>query len=443
MAGLRRNLLLGIGGAVAVFAFTVGRGEHVTTSVGTSELTSPSAAAAPAARVTTTATATTVMPPPRMSTLLGGDDAPARPAKPVRDATVLLDKMELRGDRYVAPMSDGRVAVLTLDVKLQAAAEKVLSRAKAPRGAVVVTDRDGRVLALAGRRTLDPKGGPDGILDPNLALEAWAPAASIFKVVSTAAMVEAGAHGGDKVCFHGGVRSVMESNLVDSKQDRRCENLSYGLAHSQNAIIAKVAHQRLDPSALAACADRFGFGKPLAFAAPAAFGTVSIPTEKGVPFARTAAGFDGVTLSALGGAMLAGTIAREGEAAAPTIIAAIIDGSNEVAAPPSMPARRVIDAEVAAEVAAMMAQTCKAGSAARAFQGREKIRDIQVAGKTGTLSVHAPEYMQYSWFVGYAPADEPTLTISVLLGNAELWHLKAHTAARTVLAEGLRPKAGT
>lgn len=430
MAGLRRNLLLAVGGAVALYAFTVGRGEHVATSVGSTELRAKAATAAttPAAAARRT-------------------DAGAS-ASAAANAVVLLDKLELRGDRYVAPMSDGRTAVLTLDPRLQAAAEKVLRQAKAPRGAVVVTDRDGRVLALAGRRTEDPKGGPDGISDPGLALEAWAPAASIFKVVSTAAMVEAGAQAADRVCFHGGVRSVMESNLIDTKRDRRCETLSYGLAFSQNAIIAKVAHQRLEPSRLAECATRFGFGQPLAlpFTAQSTFGTATIPGEKGVPFARTAAGFDGVTLSALGGAVLAGTIAAEGEAPSPVLVAAIIEGGREIpvtspgtAAAAGAARTRVLDRKVAAEVGAMMTQTCTAGSAARAFRGREKIGNITVAGKTGTLSVHKPHYMQYSWFVGYAPADKPTLTISVLLGNAELWHMKAHTAARTVLAEGLRP----
>lgn len=422
MAGLRRNLLLGVGGAVALYAFTVGRGEHVATSVGSTELRAKTAAAA--------ATPAAV-----------GKRADTAPVD--ANAVVMLDKLELRGDRYVAPMSDGRTAVLTLDPRLQAAAEKVLRQSKAPRGAVVVTDRDGRVLALAGRRTEDPKGGPDGISDPRLALEAWAPAASIFKVVSTAAMVEAGAQAADRVCFHGGVRSVMESNLIDTRRDRRCETLSYGLAHSQNAIIAKVAHQRLEPARLAECATRFGFGQPLAlpFAAPASFGSATIPGEKGVPFARTAAGFDGVTLSALGGAVLAGTIASEGEAPAPVLVAAILDGGREipVTSPDGARRTRVLDPKVAAEVGAMMTQTCTAGSAARAFRGREKIGNIAVAGKTGTLSVHKPHYMQYSWFVGYAPADKPTLTVSVLLGNAELWHLKAHTAARTVLAEGLEP----
>lgn len=421
---LGRNVMLGIGGAVAALAVTVGRGEHsssVKTSVGAATLAAP----------VTTRVLEELLPPAR---------------KPAVDpnAVVLLEKMERQGDRYVAPMSDGRLAVLTIDPRLQESAERVLNLAKAPRGAIVVTDPDGRVLALAGRRTEDPKGGKDGIVDQRLALEAWAPAASIFKVVSAAAMVEAGARGEDRVCFHGGVRSVMESNLTDSKKDRRCENLSYGLAHSQNAIIAKVAHQRVEPEKLVDLAGRFGFGigapRPLPFAAPAEFGSATIPAEKGVPFGRTAAGFDGVTLSPLGGAMLAGAIAHGGEMPPATIVSAYIEEGVERPVARTGKARRVVDAAVADEVAAMMTETCRKGSAARAFTGREKIRDVTVAGKTGTLSEQSPHYTQYSWFVGYAPAEKPALTISVLLGNAELWYMKAHTAARTVLAAGLAPR---
>lgn len=380
MGSLRRNLLLGIGGAAAAFALTRGDGPApVAGNVGSVELT---------------ATRATELSPP--------------PPPPVVDPTLVLERVERQGDRYVAPTRDGRTAVLTLDVRLQEAAEKVLERARAPRAAIVVTDRAGRVLALAGRRTADPRGGPDGVVDHTLALEPWAPAASIFKVVAAAAMVEQGARGKDRVCFHGGVRSVMESNLTDSKQDRRCEDLSYGLAYSQNAIIAKVAHQRLEPGQLA-----------------------------------DAAGFEGVTLSALGGAVLAGTVAAGGQAPAPTLVAGYLDGEELIPAPPAGAPRQVLDASVAAEVGAMMAETCRRGSAAKAFAGRERIPDVQVAGKTGTLSARDPDYIQYSWFVGYAPADRPELTVSVLLGNAELWHLKAHTAARMVLAEGLRPRPGS
>jgi cell division protein FtsI/penicillin-binding protein 2 len=428
---LGRNVMLGIGGAVAALAVTVSRGEHssVENNVGTATLAAPAAAAS--AATVETKISDIMLPPSRRIV-----------ADP--DATLLLEQMQQRGDRYTAPMSDGRTAVLSIDPRLQAAAEWVLDLSKAPRGAIVVTDPQGRVLALAGRRTLDPKGGKEGIVDHSLALQAWAPAASIFKVVSAAAMVEHGARGNDRVCFHGGVRSVMESNLVDSKQDRRCDDLSYGLAYSQNAIIAKVAHKRLEPADLVATAGRFGFGigapRPLAFPAPAVFGAATIPTEKGVPFGRTAAGFEGVTLSPLGGAMLAGAIAHGGTVTTPTIVTAYIVDGVETPVSATSAAHQVVDAKVAAEVAAMMTETCKKGSAARAFTGREKIRDVAVAGKTGTLSETQPHYTQYSWFVGYAPADQPTLTISVLLGNAELWYLKAHTAARTVLAEGLRPR---
>ena len=329
----------------------------------------------------------------------------------------------------------------------EAVVEKVLRRARAPRGAVVVTATDGRVLALAGRRTEDPTGAGEGINDPRVALDAWAPSASIFKVVSAAALVEAGVGKSDKVCFHGGVRSVMESNLSDSRLDGRCADLSYGVAHSQNAIIAKLVHQHLTPAQLTDVAHRFGFDRQVALPTPAAFGRVSIPADKGVEFARTAAGFSGVELSAVGGALVANTIATGGIAAPPRLVAGYLDGTGETGTG-SLPAPhpvgdRVLEESVADQVAAMMTATCKDGSAARAFAGRDKIPGVAVAGKTGTLSSNEPFYMQYSWFVGFAPADRPTMSISVLLGNPELWQIKAHTAARMVLIEALRSRAGS
>ncbi|HVK76768.1 MAG TPA: penicillin-binding transpeptidase domain-containing protein [Kofleriaceae bacterium] len=434
-------MLLGVGSALAAALLLFGRGDPATRvahNVGSSPLPGAGSATAtpPAAPAADSSTDGALLPPPRLSTAFAADRPRAATAG---SPTLDLARVQRVGDRFHAPLSDGRTAVLTLDPALQEAAELTLTRAKAPRGAIVVTDRDGRILALAGRRTDDPKGGKEGIWDATVALDAWAPAASIFKVVSAAAMVEAGAHGDDKVCFHGGVRSVMESNLVDGKLDRRCEDLSYGLAHSQNAIIAKMAHRHLDPKKLGDAAHRFGFGKPMPFPAPAVYGTATMPADKGVEFARTAAGFSGVELSALGGAVLAGTIASGGQAPTPTIIAAVIDRGREQAWPAAAPARRVLDPRVAAEVAAMMTETCAKGSAAKAFNGRERLGDIKVAGKTGTLSRHGePFYLQYSWFVGFAPADRPLLNVSVVLGNAELWYMKAHTAARAVLGTGLR-----
>ncbi len=433
---VRRNLLLGVGLALGAAVIALGRDDdRVAADLGRRDL--GPAPAALAAAVLPAAPVAEPAPPVRPHAAVA---TPPPPRAADGSPTVDLARMELHGDRYLAPMSDGRMAVLTIDPAIQAVAEKVLKRARAPRGAIVVTHPDGRILALAGRRTEDPTGAGDGISDPALALDAWAPSASIFKVVSAAALVEAGVGQHDKVCFHGGLRSVMESNLTDSRQDNRCEDLAYGVAHSQNAIIAKLVHQRLAPEQLGEVAHRFGFDRALPLPVPGAFGHVAIPTAKGVDFAKTAAGFQNVELSVVGGALLANTVATGGIAAPPRLIAGF-DG--EVGAPPVGLGQRVLEETVADEVATMMGEACTDGSAAKAFAGRDRIPGVQVAGKTGTLSTTEPFYMQYSWFVGFAKTTKPSLSIAVLLGNPELWQIKAHTAARMVLIEALKSRAGT
>jgi peptidoglycan glycosyltransferase len=104
---------------------------------------------------------------------------------------------------------------------------------------------------------------------------------------------------------------------------------------------------------------------------------------------------------------------------------------------------RILAEDVARAVGDMMVETCDSGSAAKAFRGRDGLpRAVKVAGKTGTLSrkpaPDAPAELEYSWFVGYAPADQPQFSVSVVLGNTDLWWLKSHTAARMILRDALR-----
>jgi cell division protein FtsI/penicillin-binding protein 2 len=101
--------------------------------------------------------------------------------------------------------------------------------------------------------------------------------------------------------------------------------------------------------------------------------------------------------------------------------------------------RRAVTAEVARAVGKMMMATCEFGSAARSFGKRQPIR---VAGKTGTLTRTEPFYMEHSWFVGYAPAEQPQIIVSVVLGNPENWHLRGHEAARRLIDRALRPAKG-
>jgi len=343
-------------------------------------------------------------------------------------ADLQLDKLALEDGRYVAPLKDGRRAVLTLDPDLQKLAEKLLDQSRAPRGAIVAMAPDGRILALAGRKTEEPKGGKTGTWDYKLATEVWAPAASVFKLVTASALVANGYDPTAKVCYHGGVRSVMESNLTDSKSDNNCETLGYGVAHSNNAILGKLAYQNLEPEKLERTARDLGWASKQELGVEATCGELTLPAKKDLDFAKAAAGFQGSRLSVLGGAMLVSTFADGGEQPQPRII-------DSIAGKPVDPGKphRVLDAKVADAVAKMMVGTCESGSAAKSFRSAK----IEVAGKTGTLSVNKPFYMEHSWFVGFAPADQPQIIVSVLLGNPESWHLRGHEAAKRMIDRAL------
>lgn len=343
-----------------------------------------------------------------------------------------LDKLELKGDHYEAPLKDGRVARLTLDPDLQKLAEKLLNESRAPRGAIVAMTPDGKILAFAGRRTEEPKGGKQGIFDHTLATTVWAPAASIFKLVTASALLANGYDADAKVCYHGGVRSVMESNLVDHKRDGNCATLSYGVAHSNNAILGKLAYQHLDPTLLDRHARDLGWAStvPASLGVKASCGELALPTQKDLAFAKSAAGFTGSRLSVLGGALIGATFAHHGEQPAPYMIESL-DGKR--LAPPK--GRRVVSKDVADKVATMMVETCASGSASRTFR---RSRKVTVAGKTGTLTSTKPFYMEHSWFVGFAPAEAPEVVVSVLLGNPESWWLRGHEAAKRMIDRAMQ-----
>ena len=360
------------------------------------------------------------------------------PAPPAPPARLDLDHITRVGDHYEAAYG-ARRAVLTLDPDLQDAAEKLLAEARAPRGAIVAMAPDGRILALAGRRTEDPKGKGDGIADWHIATDVWAPAASVFKLVTASALVAGGMDPDDKVCFHGGIRSVMESNLRDDKRDNQCQSLAFGVAHSNNAILGKLAFQHLEPSVLAHEAhDVLGIDRSLTGALATLgmkAGALALPSDHDLAFAQASAGFAGSQLSAIGGAMLAATFADDGEQPTPRLVASVIGGTPEDAAACAPEKHRALDPKIARAVGHMMVGTCEFGSASKSFG---KHRKIAVAGKTGTLTNEGASYMQYSWFVGYAPVDKPDIVVSVVLGNPESWQMKGHEVAQKLIDHATR-----
>ncbi len=366
------------------------------------------------------------------------------------DPQVALETVTKRGRHYIAALEGGGIAELTLSPSLQPAVEQLLAGTEAPfAAAVAISIPDGRVLAMAGRSTLDPSIGA-----AELALRAWAPAASVFKVVAAAALVqEAGLSAGSRACYHGGISAVLADNLVDiPRLDRRCDTLAYAVGKSQNAIIAKLASRHLRPEALRRVAGRFGFGEALPFEAPLEVSEVDVPDDR-LEFARAAAGFWHSSLSPMHGALLAAAVANAGQMPSPRLIETAIGVDGMAITIPRRPARRVVDARAALVVSRMMALTTRMGTAKGSFHDRRghAFLPIDVAGKTGTLSYRGspgdpqppaailPDggYLGYSWFVGFAPAQKPRVAFAVVLGNQAGRRLRAALVARHLVAQYL------
>jgi cell division protein FtsI/penicillin-binding protein 2 len=351
--------------------------------------------------------------------------------------SVKLDTMQQVGEQYFATTESGGRAELTLDPRMQDAVDEVLRTFAIPyAGAVVLSIPDGRVLAMVGRSTADPRLGPE-----ELALRPWAPAASVFKVVSASALVElGGVTGATRTCYHGGVSAVLPDNLIDIPRiDGRCDTLAYGIGKSQNAILAKLASRHLTAESLGRIGGAFGFGEAIPFEVPVEPSHLDIPSDP-LEFARTAAGFWHSTLSPMHGALLAATIANQGVMPTPTLVGRATGADGTPLELPVASPRRVVAASTAHEVGRMMELTTRIGTAKATFNDRRghRLLAVDVAGKTGTLGAETDRgYVGYSWFVGYAPADHPRIAFAVTLGNRPSWRIKATYVARRIVTEYL------
>lgn len=326
------------------------------------------------------------------------------------------------GDTAHAHRYDGSRVPLTLDFELQHKTRQLLRNARPLAGAAVLLDaRSGAVLALA--QIGSPATG-------SLLFEPVAPAASVFKVVTTAALYErTNVTPEQRVCTNGGLRRIDREHLEPARgKGTICTPLSQALGHSRNAVFAQLATQRLLRTDLVEVAEAIGFNQPLPFDTPAQLGVLEVPYND-LAFARTAAGFQNSRISVVGAAQLMLTIARRGDVW-PIHLAHAPEGAGAPA-----PLRRAFSARTAQRLTRMLEVTVRSGTSAEAFRderGRSYLGAISVAGKTGTLKPSASSPTS-SWFAGFAPSRSPQVVVSVLLQNPDEWHRKANQVARDLL----------
>jgi peptidoglycan glycosyltransferase len=349
-----------------------------------------------------------------------------------------LDLERVNG-HFVQEMEPHGTAVLSLVPGLQEHVAKILKRYKVPFGAVVALEPStGRVLAYVSHSSADPQAG-------DLARDPTPPSASVFKVITAAALLDAGVGPDRRVCYGGGMRKLVEADLVDDPaRDRHCLTLRDALGYSANAVFAKLADRHLEPRTLERYASAFGFGHSLPFDARTRPSPMEVPSDR-VEFARTAAGFWHMYMSPLHGALIAATIANRGVMPRAYMIDKVVDASGRdlrVRQPTAF--RSVIPSSTARVLGRMMTRTVTHGTARRAFfdpQGRAFLPGLQVAGKTGSLTREQP-FRAYSWWVGFAPVDRPCIALAALVVNSPRWRIKASYLARETLRYYLIEKKG-
>ncbi len=337
---------------------------------------------------------------------------------------------DAQAGRYRLAGANGARLALTLHPAVQRAADGILDGKEVDVGAVVAIEpKTGRVLALAERSSSADWKHP--------ALQAMPPAASVFKIVTAAALVEkAGLPADQPTCFHGGLHGFNERHLVDNaRADTRCESIAEALGRSSNVVFGKLARKHLDPARLTEVARAFGFDKEIPFPLVIESSRVSIPEEP-LEYARAAAGFHHTTLSPMHGALIAAAIGNGGAMMAPVLVDEALVGGKPLPAAMPMVIQRVVTDATARTLTQMMVTTTELGTASRYFRKRgPALQGIAVAGKTGSLSDKDEDGTRrhYSWWVGFAPAENPRIAVAALVVNVTGWRVKSTYIAREVL----------
>jgi peptidoglycan glycosyltransferase len=354
--------------------------------------------------------------------------------------------------RYLNESEPPGSVVLAISTGLQQAAERALGNR---RGAVIALEpRTGEILASVSV----PRYDPNPLADPqeqqaaferlqndqtrpllDRAAQGLYIPGSIFKLVTGAAALELGAiqpeqrvrvdspWQGDPSWGRYAVRSPTNAH--------RSFNFNEAYAFSENIYFA-MAGVRVGGERLADYANRFLVGRDLELDAPFARTQLSGGGKLDRPtlVADTSFGQGELLVSPLQMALITSVFANGGMVPTPHYGLEVRDGSGSVirrvqpgplgqAIRPDT-ARRITDALVFAV------------ETPGAFAYGARIPGVRVAGKTGTAEREGRQ--PHGWFVGFAPADNPTIAVAVVIEDTPRGGEDAAPIGGAVMREWLR-----
>ncbi|MFJ4520290.1 peptidoglycan D,D-transpeptidase FtsI family protein [Streptomyces sp. NPDC088810] len=331
------------------------------------------------------------------------------------------------------PAVPGADVELTIDRDIQWAAQNAITeqvkQSKADRGYVIVQDtRTGQILAMANSPGFDPNNlaKADGDAMGNAALQDAYEPGSTAKVMSMAAVLEQNVatplthvvvpnrlHRGDRL-FQDDIDHAtwyLTLNGVLAKSSNIGTILATGELGKSQPEANKVLHKYLR---------KFGIGSYTGLGFPGETPGILAPPQKWstsqqytIPFGQ------GFSINAMQAASVYSTIANGGVRVVPTLVRGTKGADGRFTPAPKPRQTRVVSARTAKSLAQMLESVVddEQGTGVKA-----RIPGYRVAGKTGTANRVDPATGRYrgytSSFAGFAPADNPRITVYCAIQNA-------------------------
>jgi penicillin-binding protein A len=341
-------------------------------------------------------------------------------------------------DRY-----DPQDLTLSLSYDLQRAAVTALGQR---RGAIVMLDpRNGEVLALASTPTYDAsaiadpatakatfvalQADPAQPLLPRATLGRYVPG-SVFKIVTAVAGLGSQAIT-PATTYKQQPGAEKNGLLVDGYRVRDGHHPATGSTALDLTGATEVSCNiyyaltglKTGGAKLVEYAKRMGFGAPLPFDLPTAVSQVTDGNgsqpggfKDDVELANAAYGQAETFVTPLQMALVAATVANDGELMRPRLVTAMTGqrSGTKAIGPQSM--GRVISPPDAQAITTAMVQAVE-GPLGRQFTAGAKVQGVTTAGKSGTAELGGTGE-PHSWFIGFAPAAAPTIAIAVIVEQA-------------------------
>ena len=299
----------------------------------------------------------------------------------------------LKGESpYVSYAEDAFLT--TIDIQIQKTTEKILKNCEYNSAAVVLETETGNILAMASTPDYSPQ-QIENFLESNSgclinkALQGYPPG-SVFKIVTAAAALEAGADTDEMKFYCGGEESFGDVKIKCTAAHGRL-NLTEAFAKSCNCAFIQLG-QVAGYEAVRDMAQKMGTGtKVLGFKEEAAGRITAEQEAAGAGIANMSIGQGTLLVSPVQAARITNIIANGGIDTGIHIISEKQEKS------------RIISEKTADEITEMMKAVTEYGTGAGSST-------LLCAGKTGSAEAGS---MIHGWFTGFFPYDEPEYTITV------------------------------